>query len=216
MNRITRNRLVTKAGFTLVETLVAISILLVVIVGPMTIASKGMQSAYFAGDQTTAIYLAQEAIEYIQRLRDNEALANFEDYRSQGNDGDGNTAAWYTSNTGNFSSYCVTSNNAAGCDIEFETSSFRNCTTMSNCQLGMYTGSDTTSQTRVYGYAWTTDSPFTRVIRVGSAQGGTGSSIGGVPVTVTVSWNAATLFGVGSVKSVTLQTYIYDHYTRYE
>ena len=65
----------TERGFTLVETLVAITILLIVIVGPMTIASRGMQTAFYAGDQTTAIYLAQEGIEHIQRLRDDTALA---------------------------------------------------------------------------------------------------------------------------------------------
>ena len=35
-------------GFTLVETLVAITILVVSIAGPITIASKGMSSAVFA------------------------------------------------------------------------------------------------------------------------------------------------------------------------
>ena len=35
-------------GFTLVESLVAIGILLVVIIGPLTIAQKGIQQAYFA------------------------------------------------------------------------------------------------------------------------------------------------------------------------
>lgn len=61
-------------GFTLVETLVAITILVVSIAGPMTIASKGMSSAIFAKDQITAFYLAQEAIEYIRNKRDENNL----------------------------------------------------------------------------------------------------------------------------------------------
>ena len=34
-------------GFTLVETLVAVTIFVLVILGPMTIASRGLQNAYF-------------------------------------------------------------------------------------------------------------------------------------------------------------------------
>jgi prepilin-type N-terminal cleavage/methylation domain-containing protein len=48
-------------GFTLVETLVAVTVLLLVIVGPMTVAQKGIQNAYFANEQVTAVFLAQEA-----------------------------------------------------------------------------------------------------------------------------------------------------------
>ncbi|MDP6387829.1 MAG: prepilin-type N-terminal cleavage/methylation domain-containing protein [Candidatus Pacebacteria bacterium] len=57
-------------GFTLVEALVAITILTVSIVGPITIASKGMAASVFARDQITAFYLAQEAVEYIRNKRD--------------------------------------------------------------------------------------------------------------------------------------------------
>ena len=64
-----------QGGFTLVETLVAISILLISIVGPLTIASKGLLSARFARDQITAFYLAQEATELIRNKRDNNAIA---------------------------------------------------------------------------------------------------------------------------------------------
>ena len=62
-------------GFTLIETLVAISILLVSISAPMTIASKGLASSYFARDQITGFYLAQDAVEYIRNTRDNNFLS---------------------------------------------------------------------------------------------------------------------------------------------
>jgi len=64
-----------KQGFTLVETLVAITILLIAIAGPLTIASKGLNGAYYARDQITAYYLAQEGIEYIRNVRDTNSLS---------------------------------------------------------------------------------------------------------------------------------------------
>lgn len=63
-----------KKGFTLLETLIAITILLVSIGGPLTIATKGLSSALFARDQITAFYLAQEAIEFTKNKRDEHAL----------------------------------------------------------------------------------------------------------------------------------------------
>lgn len=57
-------------GFTLIEALVAITILTISIAGPITIASRGMTSAMFARDQITAFYLAQEAVEFIRNKRD--------------------------------------------------------------------------------------------------------------------------------------------------
>ncbi len=55
-----------KVGLTLIETLVAISVLLVSVVGPMVIYSRNISDARFAGNQTTAYYLAQEAIEFVK------------------------------------------------------------------------------------------------------------------------------------------------------
>lgn len=57
-------------GFTLVESLVAISILMVAIVIPMSIAQNGLNSATYSKDQMTAAFLAQDAIEYIKNKRD--------------------------------------------------------------------------------------------------------------------------------------------------
>lgn len=61
-------------GFTLVETLVAISILMLAMTGPLTIAGKGLSSAAGSKNQLTAVYLAQEGIEVIRNLRDKNAL----------------------------------------------------------------------------------------------------------------------------------------------
>jgi prepilin-type N-terminal cleavage/methylation domain-containing protein len=61
-------------GFTLVETLIAISVLAVAITGPLAIAQKGLQAALISKDQVTAFYLAQDAIEYIRYARDTNCL----------------------------------------------------------------------------------------------------------------------------------------------
>jgi len=63
-----------KKGFTLIETLVAVLILATAIAGPLTIASKGLSTALVAKDQTTAYYLAQDAVEYVRFARDTNRL----------------------------------------------------------------------------------------------------------------------------------------------
>ncbi len=66
----------TQRGFTLIETLVAISILLLSVGAPLTIASKGLASSFFARDQITAFYLAQDAVEFVRNTRDNNTLSS--------------------------------------------------------------------------------------------------------------------------------------------
>lgn len=56
----------TQIGFTLLETLVGIGILIVAIVAPMVIYSRVIPDADLAKDRVTAAYLAQEGIEYVR------------------------------------------------------------------------------------------------------------------------------------------------------
>lgn len=63
-----------KTGFTLVETLVAISILSIAVVAPMSLVSQGLISAFYARDQVIAYFLAQEAIESVRNVRDGNIL----------------------------------------------------------------------------------------------------------------------------------------------
>jgi len=58
-------------GFTIIETLVAVTLLMIAIAGPLLIASKGLTSALYAKDQMTASYLAQEAMETIKNWKSN-------------------------------------------------------------------------------------------------------------------------------------------------
>lgn len=60
-----------RLGFTLVETLIAITVLMIAVAGPLTIATKALTAAFYAKNQSTASFLAQEAMEIIKNTRDN-------------------------------------------------------------------------------------------------------------------------------------------------
>jgi type II secretory pathway pseudopilin PulG len=59
-----------RGGFTLLEALVAISILMMAVAAPITIAQRGLSSAVYSKNQMIASYLAQDAIEYVRNARD--------------------------------------------------------------------------------------------------------------------------------------------------
>ena len=61
-------------GFTLVESLVAIAILLVAVVGPMSVIGGSLSQISTARDQAIAINLAQEGIEIARQRRDSNML----------------------------------------------------------------------------------------------------------------------------------------------
>lgn len=95
-------------GFTLVETMVAISILMLAILGPLTIASTGLRNAIFARDQITAYYLAQEGIEYVRYVRDNQYIKSVQQ--------DDSSLKWSFSASGGLTS-CVETSNGCGIDM---------------------------------------------------------------------------------------------------
>lgn len=63
-----------KKGFTLIETLIAISILLIAVVAPMSTIGGSLSSLYTARDQMIAINFAQEGIEVVRQKRDSNML----------------------------------------------------------------------------------------------------------------------------------------------
>lgn len=64
-----------KQGFTLIEALVAITILLVGVIGPLGLAAQGIADGLFAKNQIIANHLAQEGIELIINRRDSNIYA---------------------------------------------------------------------------------------------------------------------------------------------
>ena len=61
-------------GSALVETIVAIFILVSAITAAFGVAASGISAGGFARDNVTAFYLAQDAIEYIKNVRDTNAI----------------------------------------------------------------------------------------------------------------------------------------------
>jgi prepilin-type N-terminal cleavage/methylation domain-containing protein len=63
-------------GFTLIETLVAITILVSAVAAPLTLAFRGLIAAQFTKSQIIASYLAQDAVEYVRNIRDENVIRN--------------------------------------------------------------------------------------------------------------------------------------------
>ncbi len=63
-----------RRGFTLIETLIALSIFSVSILGLMLVLAQGISDTTYAKKKHTAAYLAQEGIEYIRNIRDTYVL----------------------------------------------------------------------------------------------------------------------------------------------
>jgi len=98
---------IAAGGFTLIEALVAISILTLSIAGPMVTASDGLKNSTYARDQIVAFYIAQEGIEIIRSIRDGNAL---------------NNTSWLTG----IAAAC-TSGAGAGCGIDIRNLNFIDC-----------------------------------------------------------------------------------------
>src|SRR3989338_6051719 len=66
-----------RKGFTLLETLVAVTILALAVSGPLYVANRAYVAVQISRDQLTASYLAQEGIEYARSMRDRDFLYEF-------------------------------------------------------------------------------------------------------------------------------------------
>ena len=148
----------TQSGFSLVETLVAISLLLIIIIGPMTISTTASRSTSFASEQVIAFFLAQEGAELAQRARDDLILENFE------NSANGGWAEFVDDSSGGAYEDCFTS---AGCGLELNTDASGSLATPvectgTNCRL-YFDGSNGRAQ-YTYDSSSGTQTEFTRRI----------------------------------------------------
>ncbi len=176
-------------GLSLVETLVAITVLLLAIVGPMTIAARSLQTAIFSEEQTTAFYMAQEGLELVIRERDNATLDAL--------DSGGNSWDWRDTDCGG-----AAGNAAQSCGID-TTGRIVDCSGANEDRCILYDTGDATER-----YQHTNGSngdalKFTRTLDIDMSASGVAS------VVATVQWES-TLFR--QQREVIAETYIYDIY----
>jgi prepilin-type N-terminal cleavage/methylation domain-containing protein len=189
-------------GFTLVETLVAISILLIVIVGPMSISSRTAKSSSFATEQIQAFYLAQEGLELAQKVRDDFLLQQFRTSAP-------NLTSWTTFRTSSVYITCITS---TGCGLNWSTSvdglvESKACNSSANA-CNMFLFSDD-RRSRLTHDSSGVETPFNRRIYF---------EVGGVPgldarrevkVRSVVTWRTGSII---ANQVVEMDTYLYNTY----
>ncbi len=127
-------------GFTLLETLVAVAILALVIIGPLELAARAIGYSKMSRNQITASFLAQEAMEYIRNKRDTSRQS-------------GNINNWVPT------SGLTTCNNANGCRIDVINNDVNQCT--ANCIPLKYDSSG-----GYYNYSIGQDTDFVRIIKI--------------------------------------------------
>lgn len=159
-------------GFTLIETLVAVMILTMGVAGPLSIASKGLQIALVAKDETTAYYLAQDAVEYVRFARDSNRLAS-------------PSSNWLSGSGGNSTdlSPCISSDGSALCYLDsLDLNPARPTACSGTCPQLYFNASN---HYFTYSSASTMLTPFTRTISIKTPVGSNASE---ASMTVTVTW----------------------------
>lgn len=188
----------TQAGFSLVETLVAISILLIVIVGPMTLSMRAAKSASFASEQVQAYFLAQEGIELAQKTRDDLLLRNF----LPPGPGYVNNPWGRFTNAAASGAYSICFQ-SSGCGLYWGSASMvvatTSCGVAGNCLLHR-TASGETRFTHIA--TGNTPTLYTRTVRFTDASPG-------VRVISEVTWRTGSLV---ANQKVQLETYLYNIY----
>lgn len=174
-------------GFSLLESMVAITILLVAVVGPLSAIGDSLSQIYIARDQMVAINLAQEGIEAVRQIRDSDMIRGW-------NEGGTRTTSWNTTLGSVNKFYTV--------DVTAEPS-LKDCSTCSTNSSIPFLKQDSEGK---YGGTTGTDSKFRRVVRVEPIT----DSPDELKVTSTVFWETSggpekridvteSLFGINTI-----------------
>lgn len=155
------NILKSNFGFTLIETLVAISILTAAIAGPLVMSIKNIGTANTSQDQLIAFYLGQEVIEYVRNIRDTNLIGKNLDWL------DGLGA-------------CVSNGGSVSCKIEVASYFDNVAACQSVCPPLKFSDG-------IYGYLSGGDSSFTRTVQIINPVDGNADE---AQVDVTMTWKS--------------------------
>lgn len=189
----------SRKGFTLIETLVAIAILMVVLTAIYTVVIQGLKSTSFVNNQTIAGFLAQDALEYVTNIRNSNMLDTEKTWLEGLEECENKECIIDTRVMDPYSSspVAIQSCGSGGCPV-----------------LGYDEGSNQFG----YGSGWPV-SRFTRTVEIQNVdvglKGTTGSSYSGsatlvikimvVKVVVSVEWQEGS-----ETRQIVLEEYIYD------
>lgn len=145
-------------GFTLIETLVAVTILSAAVAGPMVLSIKSIGSASVSQDQLVAFYLGQEVMEYVRNVRDTNLINSSSDWL-------------------NGLSACKGASDSVGCYIDVKNNTIADCGA-SDCPKLKFDGQN-------YNYASGDNSAFTRTVKIDNSIRADGDE---AKVSVALKW----------------------------
>lgn len=191
----------TCGGYSLVEVMISVSVLLIATIGPMTIAAQGIKSAAFSLEQNTAFFIAQEGIEAMVALRNEAVLNEIEN--------SGDSWAWFDALYAG-GGVCNGVSGACSFGIDFRDDTISNNYSTNTCGAGnegnclLYLNE--TNNRAVYSHdasGASGPSAFTRIITVEEITPDVVAD-----VTVQVTWSSH-VFG-GTTQSVELTTQLFN------
>lgn len=201
-------------AFSLVEVLVAIAILLLVVVQPMTMISQSNNSTAFANEQLVAFFLAQEGLEIVEKVRNDLYLQYFRQ-EITGSGGINNPMSRFrnSSSVQNVLGNCIGSNSDCGVQIANDgtVGAAISCSNANNnCRLYYQASNQRSKYVHGGGSAGAGQvlTPYTRTIRmIPQLQGG---KLQEMQVISTVTWRTGSLISSQQVQLVTYLANIYD------
>lgn len=175
------------AGFTLVETLVALSIFTFSIIGLISMTASGINNTNYAKNKVTAAWLASEGVEMVRNIRDTTVL--------------GSATGWSEFLSGPIAT-CMPAN-GSGCMIDAKNLAVSVCggSAIGGCDPLRRTS--TGSAVRYFDYSGSEVTGFTRTIVV------TQLSPDEIQIDSTVSWPQ----GTGPDKEVSVRENLFNWYT---
>ena len=164
-----------KKGFTIIETLVSLAIFATALTAIIIVTSDGVSDITLVKNKYTATYLAQEGIELVRYLRDSQYVSG-----------------------GTFNDFSVGVTNqcleGTGCNIDSLSQTVESCAAQGACLIKQDSNSGYFFGNSIGSFASYGDTPFTRVITIGTDHTGQpAADANELYVTSTVTWQQGLL-----------------------